>query len=452
MRRFKYSKITFLNVQNSTLTIRLVLVIGILFWADAVAARSIKTTAEFSDTEPLSLTLKQAETLFLEQNLILLAEKTQISIKEAEIRQARLWENPEAGIEHQVINRQGNGPVGFTGADNSIFEIEQLISASGKRKRKINLLLSEKKEVEYDFEALLLEYRHLLRTEFFRLAHLNRISGLFAEQTAAMRELITRLEMQLETGNVTRLEIMRLQGMLLEIEEELYSLQKEKTESETLLQTLLSLPRRTPVPLLPDTADAHFNVDMQPSGEQLEKLAMASRKDLLALQAASNSARELLRYEKAQVLPDIGVGMVYDRLDGPVPNYFGLTLNLQIPLWNRNQGGIQAARQAIKRSGLLEEQKRQSIQHELTGALQQYRRAVKLREQSDENFLEHYRIALEAVTERFRSGDVSLIEFVDFYESFRENSVRALKISENVLHAAENLNYITGTDIIKFNF
>lgn len=101
---------------------------------------------------------------------------------------------------------------------------------------------------------------------------------------------------------------------------------------------------------------------------------------------------------------------------------------------------------------MLEEQKAQRIQHEIAGGLQQYRLAVKLSEQLDADFLEHYRIALEAVTERFRNGDVSLIEFVDFYESFRENSVRALKISENVLQAAEYLNYITGTDLIKFNF
>lgn len=401
----------------------------------------------------IRLTLQQAEALFLEQNLLLLAEKAQIDIKEAEIRQARLWDNPEITVEHQIINRsESSRPIGFTGSDNSIFEVEQLISTAGKRRHTIKLLELEKMSVEHAFDQLLREFKRSLREEFFRLAFLNRIEGLYSEQIDGLKTLLTHFEKQQKQGNIARIEVIRIRGLLLEIEEEYNSVLNEQSEAQNALKILLQMQQGAPVPELPETFDAMIEQVHGLNIEELSQLAYTSRSDLLAIQTATNATQQMLRVERLNAFPDLGLGLVYDRLDGPVDNYFGVMLNLQIPLWNRNQGNIQIAKHQIRQSKLIEDQYWQSVKHSIKQSIKRYERAFQLFNSIDKSYVQYFSIIMEALMSQYKNGDLRLVEFIDFYESFRESTIRTFNIQESFLNAAEELNFTIGKDIFQFNF
>ena len=90
-----------------------------------------------------TLTLKDAGQLFLKQNLSLIAARYDMDIAQAQVLQARLFENPVISLEQNVYNRL-NGKYFDMGKDGeSGVEIEQVISIAGQRSNRIRLEKSE---------------------------------------------------------------------------------------------------------------------------------------------------------------------------------------------------------------------------------------------------------------------------------------------------------------------
>ena len=75
-----------------------------------------------------TLTLKDAGQLFLKQNLSLIAARYDMDIAQAQVLQARLFENPVISLEQNVYNRL-NGKYFDMGKDG---ETRYLMSLSGK--------------------------------------------------------------------------------------------------------------------------------------------------------------------------------------------------------------------------------------------------------------------------------------------------------------------------------
>jgi len=404
----------------------------------------------YADT--LKLSLKQAETIFLNANLLLIAERLNIGIKDAEIRQARLWENPEIGVEHQIVNRDKSGLIGISATDNTVFELEQIITTAGKRSRTIQLLELEKLQSEHQFDLYLREYKRNLREEFFQLAYLNHTAGLYQKQIDALERILRSFEEQQELGNIARLEVIRIRNLMLELEQEYNVVLNNQHESQRVLKVLLQLQNEVPVPQIPTDLDSKVSLVSGLNINDLIEEARSSRSDLLSKEFAEKAARQLLRVERSKAIPDIGIGLVYDRLDGPVDNYLGITLNVQVPLWNRNQGNIQSARLHIRQAELIKTQQLLSLSHEIEQSLRQYERASDLLARAGESYEQEFSSILESVMIQYRQGEIRLIEFIDFYESFRESVIRNYSIREDYLRAVEDLNFTVGRDIFEFNF
>ena len=101
-------------------------------------------TVSGQNREILRLTPVQIEALFLEQNLQLVAEKMNIDIVDAEIVQAKLWDNPNlsvSGVNLWSTTKQREGesevipPLFGSFAKNTQFSIElsQLIQTANKK-------------------------------------------------------------------------------------------------------------------------------------------------------------------------------------------------------------------------------------------------------------------------------------------------------------------------------
>ncbi len=87
--------------------------------------------------ETLQLTIAQADSLFLKQNLLLLANQYQVNASKALIQQARLWDNPTVTAEINLYNpdKQRYFDAGPNGQ--KIVTVQQLIYLAGKRNKRI---------------------------------------------------------------------------------------------------------------------------------------------------------------------------------------------------------------------------------------------------------------------------------------------------------------------------
>lgn len=102
-----------------------------------------------------TLTLKDAGQLFLKQNLSLIAARYDMDIAQAQVLQARLFENPVISLEQNVYNRL-NGKYFDMGKDGeSGVEIEQVISIAGQRSNRIRLEKVNKEMAGYQFQEIM---------------------------------------------------------------------------------------------------------------------------------------------------------------------------------------------------------------------------------------------------------------------------------------------------------
>ncbi len=403
-----------------------------------------------SDT--LRMSLQEMETRFVEENLLLMAERLDLDILGQEIRKAGLWENPDFEIEHQIINRDGKGPIGFTGRDNTAFEIEQLIYTAGKRGHRIQIRELEKLQAEQRLDMLIRQFKRTIREEFITLAFLNRIEGLYQEQIEALEQILAAFEDQAEQGNIPRLEVIRIRSLLLEVEQEYGDVLKDQIDSRQTLRVLLQLEDEVPHPEMPDELGDALELPEELAVGELYETALNRRSDLQSARTATVAAERSLMLEKANQWPDVGVGLVYDRLDGLVNNYFGITFSMELPVWNRNRENMQIAQYQITQRELLVNQKQQELLHEIQASLERFDRATRLLERVDMTFEEEFGTIIDALMVQYQQGDIRLIEFIDFYESFRDGIVRNYGIWEDYFKAAEELNFAVGEDILQFNF
>src|SRR5690349_16423738 len=70
------------------------------FWILCFSCAAARSAAQ----DTLSITLPQAEKLFLQQNLTLLAERYNIDIARAQVIQARLYNNPGLSFSGDIYN------------------------------------------------------------------------------------------------------------------------------------------------------------------------------------------------------------------------------------------------------------------------------------------------------------------------------------------------------------
>ena len=86
-----------------------------------------------------TLTLKEAEQRFLERNLSLIAERYNIDMAQAQVLQAKLFENPVISLEQNVYNRLNGKYFDFGKEGEMVVGIEQVIRLAGQRNKQVKL-------------------------------------------------------------------------------------------------------------------------------------------------------------------------------------------------------------------------------------------------------------------------------------------------------------------------
>ena len=174
------------------------------------------------------LTLKEAEQRFLERNLSLIAERYNIDMAQAQVLQAKLFENPVISLEQNVYNRLNGKYFDFGKEGEMVVGIEQVIRLAGQRNKQIKLEKINKEIAEYQFEEVMRTLRQELNEKFVQVYFLSKSISIYEKEVNSLQELLAGMKLQQEKGNISLMEMSRLESML-------FSLKKEKNERENEL-------------------------------------------------------------------------------------------------------------------------------------------------------------------------------------------------------------------------
>ena len=138
------------------------------------------------ETTALQLSLKDAEKIFLERNLSLIAERYNIDMAQAQVTQARLFENPVISLEQNVYNRLNGKYFDMGKEGEATAEIEQVINLAGQRNKRVRLERVNKEIAEYQFEEVLRTLRSELNRTFVEICFSTRSIGIYDKEIESL--------------------------------------------------------------------------------------------------------------------------------------------------------------------------------------------------------------------------------------------------------------------------
>ena len=77
-------------------------------------------------------------------------------------------------------------------------------------------------------------------------------------------------------------------------------------------------------------------------------------------------------------------------------------------------------------------------------------KAMELYQSADDDLEKNFNRLIEGVNENFRKRNISMLEFVDYYESYKETSLQLYETRKDVFLAMENLNTVVGRNIFNY--
>ena len=130
-----------------------------------------------ASVDTLEVSFKEAEKIFLINNLSLLANKYSIDINKALIRQARLWDNPVLSTDQNIYDGkyfEHNANYGQV-----YVQIMQLIKTAGKRSKAAQIAIDNTTLSQQQFDDLLRTLRYTLYNDLLEVSHLQKIKKVY---------------------------------------------------------------------------------------------------------------------------------------------------------------------------------------------------------------------------------------------------------------------------------
>jgi cobalt-zinc-cadmium efflux system outer membrane protein len=386
------------------------------------------------------LTLPQAENFFLNKNLDLIAQKYSIDSAKATVITANLYDNPDFSYSNAFYNSETHH---FFDPEMSV-QISQLIRLAGKRNKAISLAKSGIKIAEFQFYDLLRTLRFVLRNDFYNIYFLEQSSQLYQVEINALQKIVPAYEEQVKKGFTAPVDALRIKSQLYTLEAEYDNLQ---TNIENLQAEFKVLIRANPSSFIVAenvVADMNTNMVKQSSYEALVDSAIVNRPDLKALNASIVFNDYNLKLQQAIAKPDITISADYDRLGSYVPNYNAIGISIPLPFFNRNQGNIRNAKIQTEVSKVQYESGLAKVRSDVTTNYITALRSEKLLMGFDPAFEEKMRNVMNEVTINFQKKNITLLEFLDFYNSYKQNVLQMNQLRFNRMSALEQLNFSIG--------
>jgi cobalt-zinc-cadmium efflux system outer membrane protein len=398
--------------------------------------------------DTLRITLPEAEKQFLQKNLDLLAEKYNIDIARAQVIQARLYSNPNFSLNGNIYNPQNKKIVDVSNKTGEyIVGLQQLITVAGKRNKKIKLAETSTQLSENRFFDLLRTLRFSLRCNFYNAYYLQNSINAYNDQIASLERLSASYEALKIKGVVTLKDAIRIKSLLYSLKAEQNGLQNQLNDVETELKILLQDNKTWFVPSV-EKNDALAVSVKQMKLPDLVDTAYQNRFDLKLAENNLLYNKQNLALQKAMANPDITLGAQFDKRGSFVDNASFFNIAIDLPFFNRNQGNIKAAKISIDQSKVVLDQQRLTVENEVQSAYTKALNTDKMLQSIDPGFRDEFENLLRAVSENFQKKNISLIEFTDFNESYKNNILQINDLQNQKMQAIETLNFTIGKTIL----
>mgnify|MGYP001548709764 CR=1 FL=1 len=185
------------------------------------------------------------------------------------------------------------------------------------------------------------------------------------------------------------------------------------------------------------------------SALQLVDLAKQNNTTYQLQQLQLKYQQQNLSYQKALAVPDVTLGPNFDKNSNYTPNYVGLGISLPLPLLNRNQGNIKSARWQVKAEEANTQNAEVELSNNVMSAYNKLRYTLQLTSSMQQDFYDDYNKLYGNIVESFKNRQISMVEFIDYFDAYKDTRQKQLQQQLNLQLAKDELNMQVGTDVVQ---
>lgn len=402
-----------------------------------------------ADDQTTKLNLQEAGQRFTTCNLELIAERYNIDRAEAEVIQARLFENPVISLEQNVYNRLNGKYFDMGREGEAVVEVEQLIYIAGQRNKRVRVEKLNKEMAVYQFEEVLRTLRSELNSKFIELYYTGKSLSVYDKEIVYLQQLLEVMKEQNAKGNISLLEKSRIQALLLSLQQERNEASNQLISLQGDMKLLLGLNASESFePVFDESVLSQVDIASIPFIELNNRLA--ERPDIKMARTNIQVSRANVSLQKSLAFPEVSLKGSYDRAGNFCDNYFAIGLSVSVPIFNRNQGNIKSARLSVLQNTNREELARKQAEKELFTSYARLEKAVKLYNTSNYELERDFETIIDGVNSNYRKRNISLLEFIDYYQAYKETCLQLYQTQKDVFLAMEEINTVTGSDVFNY--
>ena len=372
------------------------------------------------------LTVDQAVDEAIAHNLDYLAQKYDLSIAEAQVVTAKLRPNPILTLDADHLDFLGtgfstvstNGKMPNNGGPTEYSaRMDYLYERGGKRQARTALAVGNRDVTRLGLADSVRGLIQSVQNAYVDAVAAKDTLKLAQENLKTFDDIAAINQIRFKDGDIAEVELMRSQVAELQFANSVRQAELQVNSSLSKLQLLLGRTKLQRFDIVDDLRHDMPNL----TRDALVDQAMQQRPDLQALVRDEGRADSDLKLQKANAKVDWVFGTEYRKQDATAhADTMGLFFNSPVPLFNRNQGEIARARQALLQAQARTHAQRATVENDVDLALLEYQTARTSLEAIETSMLGKARDVRSISEYSYKRGDISFVDFLDAVRAYND--------------------------------
>ena len=363
------------------------------------------------------LTIEQAVREGLDHNLAGVAERYNLAVADARVLTASLRPNPVLTAsamlpDAAIFTSNVNPKEGSVRAD-------MLIERGGKRERRMEVAHEARSVVELQLQNTMRTLALNVESAFIDVQLARTGLALARESLSAFDQIVAINTERVRSGDLASVELARSRLAALQFQNEVKSRESKLAVATHRLRAILGRTDDSPIEVV-----GELRRDRAPAAlEALQHQAFEARPDLKALERDQARSVADERLQMAQGRIDYTVSGEFHRQIAPgslAGNEWGLFVSAPLPIFNRNQGEVERARQEARQAAARIAALQSDITSDLRSAWQQFATARELVDTIERQMLAQARDVRDTTAYSYQRGEASFVELLDAQRTFNE--------------------------------
>ena len=268
----------------------------------------------------------------------------------------------------------------------------------------------------------------------------NPLSILPSKTIDSFQKTVDISESRYKAGDMSEGDLLKIKLQLLQFQSDVFAARLSKVQALAALRQYLGFES------VPDTFDVEGTLDYKPvhAGlDDLKALALRSRPDLQEAQLSVTAAHSQESLAEANGKRDLNASFNYTHTAGI--NSGAFFFNIELPIFDRNQGEIARTRYAITQSQELASEAAEQVMSDVVDAYEALRTNDQIVQLYRGGYVDAAKKSRDITEYAYKKGAASLLDFLDAERTYRSNQLAYRQALASYMTALEQMRAAVGT-------